>query len=88
MLRAVAPTQFAAAAMLAAGGVVALSAPAQMGVLVLDVDFHVETLKSVDDKSLYTNIYTLRLPGRVNYTDIITKLSESAYIHTVRTRSL
>ena len=60
----------------------------QMGVLVLDVDFHVETLKSVDDKSLYTNIYTLRLPGRVNYTDIITKLSESAFIHTVRTRSL
>ena len=57
-------------------------------VLVLDVDFHVETLKSVDDKSLYTNIYTLRLPGRVNYTDIITKLSESAFIHTVRTRSI
>lgn len=37
VLRAVAPTQFAAAAMLAAGGVVALSAPAQMGVLVLAV---------------------------------------------------
>ena len=37
VLRAVAPTQFAAAAMLAAGGVVALSAPAQMGVLVLVV---------------------------------------------------
>jgi hypothetical protein len=37
VLRAVAPTQFAAAAMLAAGGVVALSAPAQMGSLVLVV---------------------------------------------------
>ena len=61
---------------------------AEIGVLVLDVDFHVETLKSVDNKSLYTNIYTLRLPGRVNYTDIITKLSESAFIHTVRTRSI
>lgn len=35
VLRAVAPTQFAAAAMLAAGGVVALAAPAQMGLLVL-----------------------------------------------------
>jgi hypothetical protein len=37
VLRAVAPTQFAAAAMLTAGGVVALSAPGQMGVLVLVV---------------------------------------------------
>jgi len=36
VLRAVAPTQFAAAAMLAAGGVVALSAP-QLGSLVLAV---------------------------------------------------
>jgi hypothetical protein len=37
VLRAVAPTQFAAAAMLSAGGIVALSAPAQMGSLVLVV---------------------------------------------------
>ncbi|MGB5113484.1 MAG: hypothetical protein WBO08_18445 [Mycobacterium sp.] len=37
VLRAVAPTQFAAAAMLTGGGVVALSAPAQTGVLVLVV---------------------------------------------------
>ncbi len=37
VLRAVAPTQFAAAGMLAAGGVVGLAAPAQMGLLVLVV---------------------------------------------------
>ncbi|GAA2547008.1 hypothetical protein [Mycolicibacterium diernhoferi] len=37
VLRAVAPTQFAAAAMLAAGGIVGLVAPAQMGLLVLVV---------------------------------------------------
>lgn len=37
VLRAVAPTQFAAAAMLTAGGVVALSGPAQMGLLVMVV---------------------------------------------------
>ena len=37
MLRAVAPTQFAAAAMLAAGGLVALSAKPQTGVLVVVV---------------------------------------------------
>ncbi|WP_395309261.1 hypothetical protein V4U86_28925 [Mycobacterium sp. AMU20-3851] len=37
VLRAVAPTQFAAAAMLAAGGVVGLAAPAEMGLLVLVV---------------------------------------------------
>ncbi len=60
----------------------------QIGVLVLDIDFHVETLKSVDNRSLYTNIYTLRLPSKVNYTDIVTKLSESSFIHTVRTRSV
>lgn len=37
VLRAVAPTQFAAAAMLAAGGAVAFAAPAQMGLVVLIV---------------------------------------------------
>lgn len=37
VLRAVAPTQFAAAAMLAAGAVVALAGPAQMGLVVLVV---------------------------------------------------
>ena len=37
--------------------------------------------------NLYTNIYTLHLPGNVNYTDIVTALSENPYVHTVRTRS-
>ncbi|MGW0160270.1 hypothetical protein ACWDUN_13220 [Mycobacterium sp. NPDC003323] len=37
VLRAVAPTQFAAAAMLAAGGAVAFAAPVQMGLLVMIV---------------------------------------------------
>lgn len=61
---------------------------ANTGVLVLDVDFHVETLESVENRSLYTNIYTLRLPGRVNYTDIVNKLTECPSIQTVRTRSV
>ncbi len=61
---------------------------AQTGVKVLDVDFHIETLESVQARSLYTNIYTLRLPGRLNYTDIVNKLSECPSIQTVRTRSV
>lgn len=58
-----------------------------IGVLILDIDFHIEVFKSEDSRNLYTNIYTLHLPGSVNYTDIVTALSENPYVHTVRTRS-
>ena len=61
---------------------------ASNGVSVLDIDFHIETLESVQNKSLYTNIYTLRLPGRLSYTDIVSKLTECPSIQTVRTRSV
>ena len=60
---------------------------AAIGVLILDIDFHIEVFKSEDTRNLYTNIYTLHLPGNINYTDIVTALSENPYVHTVRTRS-
>ena len=58
---------------------------ASMGVKVLDVDFHAETKR---DGNLYTNLYTLTMPSRINYVDIIETLSEHRNIRTVRTRNL
>ena len=58
---------------------------AGMGVTVLDVDFHAETKP---DGNLYTNLYTLTIPTRTNYVDIIETLSEHPNIRTVRTRNI
>ena len=60
---------------------------AAIGVKIFDIDFHIEVLKSEDTRNLYTNIYTLHLPSNIDYTDIVTALSENPYVHTVRTRS-
>ncbi len=62
---------------------------AAIGVVVLDVDFHIEAIKDIEisAKNLYTNIYTLHLPGNVSYTDIVTRLAENQNIHAVRTRN-
>lgn len=58
---------------------------AGMGVTVLDVDFHAETKP---EGNLYTNLYTLTIPTRTSYVDIIETLSEHPNIRTVRTRNL
>ena len=60
-----------------------------IGVLVLDIDFHVESFKEIDlqEHNLYTNVYTLHLPRKVEYMDIVNKLSEYQNIQTVRTRN-
>ena len=56
---------------------------------ILDVDFHVELFR--DSKKLelnsYTNLYTLHLPSKVSYTDIVKYLSDNENIQTVRTRN-
>lgn len=58
-------------------------------VKVLDLDFHIES--SAEDKetghNLYTNLYTLHLPARFSYTDIVNYLSEYPHIQAVRTRN-
>ena len=56
---------------------------------ILDVDFHVELFR--DSKKMemnsYTNLYTLHLPSKTSYTDIVKYLSENDNIQTVRTRN-
>ena len=58
---------------------------AKQNVKVLDVDFHAETKA---DGNLYTNMYTLTMPNRISYVDIIETLSEHPNIRRVRTRNL
>ena len=57
-----------------------------MQVRILDQDFHAETMK--DGSNLYTNVYTLSMPGATRYQDLITALSEHPNIRTVRTRNV
>ena len=57
-----------------------------MQVRILDQDFHAETMK--DGSDLYTNVYTLSMPGATRNQDLITALSEHPNIRTVRTRNV
>ncbi len=61
----------------------------QHNVKVLDVDFHIETPSHSNDNNehLCTNLYTLHLPARFDYTDIVNHLSEYEFVQTVRTRN-
>lgn len=56
-----------------------------LGVKVLDMDFHAE---SRPEGNLYTNLYTLSMPAKMSYVDVIGTLSEHPNIRTVRTRNL
>lgn len=51
---------------------------------VLDVDFHTE---QTDSNKIYTNVYSLSIPGKVNYVQIIETLSEAENILAVETRN-
>ena len=57
----------------------------EANIKVLDVDFHVENNQ---DYNLYTNLYTLHLPDRTTYTDMVNHLSEHANVQSVRTRNV
>lgn len=59
-----------------------------VGIVVLDIDFHIENPR-IDqiEHSLYTNVYTLHIPRKIEYLDIVTHLSEYTDIQTVRTRN-
>lgn len=58
---------------------------ARTGCTILDVNFHAE---SRAEGNLYTNLYTLTMPAKINYVDVIETLSEHPNIHRVRTRNL
>ena len=53
---------------------------------VLNLDFHIVTRadKSTGDHNVYTNIYTLHLPSKLNYTDVINSLASYTNIQVVR----
>lgn len=55
------------------------------GIKVLDVDFHVE---SKGKYNLYTNLYTLDMPSRTTYTDIVNHLAEYVNVQSIRTRNV
>lgn len=57
----------------------------EQGVKVLDVDFHVEN-KGKD--KIYTNLYTIDLPAKTAYKDIVARLSEYENIEGIRTRNV
>ncbi len=58
----------------------------RMEVKILDQDFHADNTQ--DGQNIYTNIYTLSMPGKTQYQDLITILSEHLNIRTVRTRNV
>ena len=59
----------------------------KQGVKVIDVDFHIENKeKGKGKEKVYTNIYTLDMPGKMAYKDIVNALSEYANIEGIRTR--
>ena len=57
-----------------------------MEVKILDQDFHADNTQ--DGQNIYTNVYTLSMPGKTQYQDLITILSEHPNIRTVRTRNV
>lgn len=58
---------------------------AEVGIEVLDVDFRVE---NNDSYNLYTNLYTLHLPSKTTYTEIVNHLSEYSNVQSIRTRNI
>lgn len=53
-----------------------------LGVEVADIDFHVE---NQDGRNLYTNTYTLHMPAKVSYADLVNRISEHENILGIRT---
>ena len=59
------------------------------GIKVLDMDFHIESVadQKKNENNIYTNLYTLHLPSKIKYADVVNELSEFPNIHMVRTRN-
>lgn len=61
----------------------------QKNIKTLDVDFHIESKEDSPESghNIYTNLYTLHLPNKVSYTEIVNFLAENPHILAVRTRN-
>ena len=57
----------------------------EQSIHVIDQDFNVT---SIDGQNVYTNIYTLHLPEKIGYTDIVNHLSEHVNIMSIRTTNV
>ena len=55
-------------------------------ITVLNLDFHIESQadRVTNDHNVYTNIYTLHLPSKLNYTSVINALASYPNIQVVR----
>ncbi len=57
----------------------------EISVKIIDVDFHVE---SKGKEQIYTNLYTIDLPRKTDYKDLVIRLSEHTNIVSVRTKNV
>ena len=57
----------------------------QLNIQIVDIDFNVT---SSDGHNVYTNLYTLHLPAKVSYTEVVNHLSEHINIMSLRTTSV
>lgn len=62
---------------------------ASLDIKVLDVDFRIESTAQENDVNynIYTNIYVLHLPHKVDYSTITSHLSEHPNVRIIRTRN-
>lgn len=58
----------------------------KLGIKVLDIDFHAESRPEGGNQ--YTNLYTLSIPRKSSYVDIIETLMEHHNVHAVHTRNI
>lgn len=59
---------------------------AQKEAVILDQDFHAEA--QAGGTSLYTNVYSITVPGKTGYLEIMERLSEYPNVRAVRTRNV
>ena len=55
----------------------------ESGIRVLDVDMHVK--KGKGEKQVYTHLYTLDIPYRVDYAELLTRLASHESVQSIRT---
>ena len=57
----------------------------ELKIQIIDIDFNVT---SNEGQNIYTNVYTLHLPSKVSYTEVVNHLSEHINIMSIRTTNV